>query len=110
MSDGVRVVTGTSSFGRREEELCRDVLDASMLGSGRVIGTVVMVLPWRGLTAIEGFDVVARWLVTALAGGTCSSLVGLFFCSLVWAGVGSWELLVAVGVTDRCGNRVVGAR
>lgn len=57
--DGVRALSGTSSFGRRDDEVCSFDLDAGVRETAWVIGTVAVVLPWRR-TATEGFGASAR--------------------------------------------------
>jgi hypothetical protein len=61
---------------------------------------------WYGVTFLAG----ALGTAAALPICTCSSREGLLFCSLeLLLVVGNWDVIV-VGVTDRCGSRVVGAR
>lgn len=53
--DGVRVLPGTSSLGRREDEVCTVGLEVVNLDLAWVMGTVGVVLPWRALTTPEDF-------------------------------------------------------
>jgi hypothetical protein len=101
MRDGVRALSGTSSFGRRDEEVCIFDLDAGTRETAWVIGTVAVVLPWRR-TATEGFEASARWPAACLLGCDCSYPVGSFFCNFA-----AGSCVAAVGVTERCGRRVV---
>ena len=63
----MRVLAGTSSFGRRVEEPCILVLDIAMLENEWVLGTVGVVVP-RERAVVEGFGTGTRWLVTPLLG------------------------------------------
>ena len=105
--DGVRVLGGTSSLGSRDVEVCVNGLELVMFGCWRWvgIGTVRGRLAWRELTRTGSFCTVGprQW--------TCSSYEGLLFCSFDWPTAGICGVIEVVGVTDRCGSRVVaGAR
>lgn len=66
-----------------------------------------LVVLWRVLNVDAGFV----WLTEPLE-CTSSSLEGLLFCSFDWieAGCCDVHVVIVVGVIDRWGSRVVGAR
>lgn len=59
-SEGVRVFPGTSSLGRRDDDVCEAGLDAARDRFGWAVGTVGVVLPWRDRSVTEDFDKGAR--------------------------------------------------
>ena len=59
-SDGVRVLSVTSSLGRRDDEVWEVGLEVVRAGIAWVIGTVGVVLPWRDRAATEDFGAGAR--------------------------------------------------